>query len=58
MLIFHNIAPSHRTRFTLNYLEALNWKILPHTAYLSHLALSHYHLFLELHDFIMVSDCV
>jgi len=44
-LIFLNNAPSHTSTMVQNYLETLNWEVLPHPAYSLDLAPSDYHLF-------------
>ena len=38
-------APSHTSTFVRNYLEALNWEVLPHPPYSPDFAPSDYHLF-------------
>jgi len=45
LIFFHDNAPSHMSTIVQNYLETLNWEVLPHLAYSPDLAPSDYHLF-------------
>jgi len=46
LIFLHDNAPSmHTSTMIQNYLETLNWKVLPHLAYSLDLAPSDYHLF-------------
>lgn len=45
LIFLHDNAPSHTSKIVRNYLEALNWEVLPHPAYSPDLAPSDYHLF-------------
>ena len=44
-VFLHDNAPSHKSKMVQNYLETLNWEVLPHPAYSPDLAPSDYHLF-------------
>lgn len=44
-ILLHDNAPSHKSTLVQNYMEALNWEVLPHAAYSPDLAPSDYHLF-------------
>jgi len=44
LIFLHDNASSHTSTMVQNYLETLNWEVLPHPAY-SDLAPSDYHLF-------------
>jgi len=43
LIFLHDNASSHTSTMVQNYLETLNWEVLPHPAY--HLGPSDYHLF-------------
>ena len=45
LIFLHDNAPSHTSTMIQNYLETLNWEVLPHPAYSPDLASSDYHLF-------------
>jgi len=45
LIFLHDNASSHTSTMVQNYLETLNWEVLPHPAYSSDLASSDYHLF-------------
>jgi len=45
LIFLHDNAPSHTSIIVQNYLETLNWEVLPHPAYSPDLAPSDYHLF-------------
>uniref|UniRef100_A0A0K0EC61 HTH_48 domain-containing protein n=1 Tax=Strongyloides stercoralis TaxID=6248 RepID=A0A0K0EC61_STRER len=45
VILFHDNAPSHKTKLVHDTLEALKWEVLPHAAYSPDLALFDYHLF-------------
>ena len=45
LIFLHDNAPSHTSTMVQNYLETLNWEVLPHPAYSPDLAPSDYHLF-------------
>jgi len=45
LIFLHDNAPSHMSTMVQNYLETLNWEVLPHPAYSPDLAPSDYHLF-------------
>ena len=45
LIFLHDNAPSHTSTMVQNYLETLNWEVLPHPAYSPNLAPSNYHLF-------------
>ena len=43
--LLHDNATSHTSKMVRNYLETLNWEVLPHAAYSPDLDPSEYHLF-------------
>jgi len=45
LISLHDNAPSHTSTMVQNYLETLNWEVLPHPAYSPDLVISDYHLF-------------
>ena len=45
LIFLYDNAPSHTSVLVRNYLEALNWEVLPHAPYSPDLAPSDYHLF-------------
>ena len=45
LIFLHDNALSHMSTMVQNYLETLNWEVLPHPAYSLDLASSDYHLF-------------
>jgi len=45
LIFFHDNASSHTSIMIQNYLETLNWEVLPYPVYSPDLALSDYHLF-------------
>lgn len=45
LIFLHDNAPSHTSLLVRNYLEGLNWELLPHPPYSPDLAPSDYHLF-------------
>ena len=45
LIFLHDNAPSHTSTMVQNYLETLNWEVLPRPAYSPDLAPSDYHLF-------------
>lgn len=45
LIFLHDNAPAHKSTFVRNYLDALNWEVLPHPPYSPDLAPSDYHLF-------------
>ena len=45
LIFLHDNAPSPTSTMVQNYLETLNWEVLPHPAYSPDLASSDYHLF-------------
>ena len=45
LIFLHDNAPSHTSTMVQNYLETLNWEVLPYPAYSPDLAPSDYHLF-------------
>jgi len=50
LIFLHDNAPSHTSTIVQNYLETLNWEVLPHPAYSPDLAPSDYHLFSSMGD--------
>jgi len=48
LIFLHDNASSHTSTMVQNYLEILNWEVLPHFAYSPDLAPSDYHLFLSM----------
>jgi len=48
LIFLYDNAPSHTSTMVQNYLEILNWEVLPHSAYSPDLAPSDYHLFLSM----------
>lgn len=45
LIFLHDNAPAHTSKLVQNYLDTLNWEVLPHPAYSPDLAPSDYHLF-------------
>jgi len=45
LIFLHDNAPPHTSNVVRNYLETLNWEMLPHPTYSPDLAPSDYHLF-------------
>jgi len=45
LIFLYDNVPSHTSTIVQNYLETLNWEVLPHPAYSPDLAPSDYHLF-------------
>ena len=45
IILLHDNAPAHASIMVRNYLDALNWELLPHPPYSPDLAPSDYHLF-------------
>jgi len=45
LIFLHDNAPSHTSIMVQNYLETLNWEVLPHPTYSPDLTPSDYHLF-------------
>jgi len=45
LIFLHDNAPSHTSTMVQNFLEILNWEVLPHSAYSPDLAPSDYHQF-------------
>lgn len=45
LIFLHDNAPPHKSKMVRNYLETLNWEVLPHPAYSPDLAPSDYYLF-------------
>jgi len=47
LIFLNDNAPSHTATMVQNYLETLNWEVLPHPAYSPDLVPSDYHLFID-----------
>ena len=45
LIFLHDNAPLHTSKMVRNYLETLNWEVLPHATYSPDVAPSDYHLF-------------
>lgn len=45
LIFLHDNAPAHTSKMVENYLQTLNWEVLPHPAYSPALTPSDYHLF-------------